>query len=87
VFNAIKRFFGNSEFDCDDVVNHSSAYSTTTSNLTCGRHSKLTWVNADRARHSWELCLPPSALWASCPASVLHPPWSNRWSTAFARRT
>ena len=42
MFNAIKRFFGNSEFDCDDVVNHSSAYSTTTSNLTCGRHSKLT---------------------------------------------
>ena len=24
--NAIKRFFENSEFDCDDVVNHSSAY-------------------------------------------------------------
>ena len=23
---AIKRFFENSEFDCDDVVNHSSAY-------------------------------------------------------------
>ena len=26
MFNAIKRFFGNGEFDCDDVVNHSSAY-------------------------------------------------------------
>ena len=24
--NAIKRFFENGEFDCDDMVNHSSAY-------------------------------------------------------------
>ena len=24
--NAINRFFENGEFDCDDVVNHSSAY-------------------------------------------------------------
>jgi len=26
VFNAIKRFLGNGQFDCDDMVNHSSAY-------------------------------------------------------------
>ena len=26
MFHAIKRFFGNGAFDCDDVVNHSSAY-------------------------------------------------------------
>jgi hypothetical protein len=26
VFNAIKRFFGNGQFDGDDVVNHSSTY-------------------------------------------------------------
>ena len=26
MFNAIKRFLGNGQFDCDDMVNHSSAY-------------------------------------------------------------
>ena len=26
MFNAIQRFFGNGQFDCDDMGNHSSAY-------------------------------------------------------------
>ena len=26
MFNAIKRFLDNGQFDCDDMVNHSSAY-------------------------------------------------------------
>ena len=26
MFNAIKRFLGNGQCDCDDMVNHSSAY-------------------------------------------------------------
>ena len=26
MFNAIKRFLGNGQFDCYDMVNHSSAY-------------------------------------------------------------